>query len=204
MIYPVIIFGCTGLGRLAANILQNNDVIVHCFVDDEEAYQQREIDGILVLAKLLDRSFLDLFETKWSPFVALEDPAAYLDACDFLSETYGKKPLNAIHKEAYINDTAHFGQGNLIDAKTVLNFESEIKNYCQIQAGTIVERQVILEDFVYTGIGALINAKVHIEKNTMVGAGSIIYPNVRIGHDSKILPGSIVKNDLEPHSILKS
>ncbi len=201
---PIIIFGCTSLGKLAAHIFKANDILINCFLDDNPDIQKKNIQDISILGKLFEKDFLDLFDTKWEAFIAVDDIDTHSHLIDFLKKKYNKMPLNAIHHMAYLSEDIQIGYGNLIDVQTVLNIGTNLGNYCSIHAGTIIGQEVKIEDFVYMGMGTRINAKVHIGKNVIIGSGTLVYPNVRIGENSKILGGAIIKKNVPASSVIVS
>ena len=69
---PVIIFGARGPGKAALEVLQQNEVIVYGFLDDDPALRGQEINSVPVLGTTTEESFLALLGEQCEACVAVD------------------------------------------------------------------------------------------------------------------------------------
>lgn len=194
---PVIIFGANALGRAALEIFQSREVIVYCFLDDEESLHGKEIDTVTVLGSPSDDGFLKYIGKKCEAFVAVESTEERLDLVKMLNERRKVQPVNAIHNKAIVASSAELGYGNFINAGTVIGAGVIIPSHCVIHSNVTVETNVELKEHVQLGAGAVVGANAKIESNVLVGSGAIIGPGLTIGKGAQIAPGAVVMRDVK-------
>ncbi len=189
---PVIIFGAQGLGIIALDIFQRNQVVVYGFLDDDKKLHQTEINNVSVLGETDDDGFLKLIGKKCEAFVAIEERAQRKKLVEMLIERRHIMPINAIHADAIISEMAELGHGNLISARVVLNPTAKIGNHCLIQTGTIIEHNAQIGNFVNIGARTVIGAGVVVDDDVFIGTGAVIVGGVHLGKGASIGAGSVV------------
>jgi sugar O-acyltransferase (sialic acid O-acetyltransferase NeuD family) len=194
---PVIIFGAKGLGRVALDIFQSNDVVVYCFLDDDETLHGKEISDIAVLGGTDDEGFLKYLGKKCSAFVASDDNKYRESLVEMLKNDHKVMPVNAIHSLAYISELAFIGHGNMVNAGVVVNSNVRIGSHCIISCGALIDFDTELEDFVQLGVGSIINSGVKIGKGAFIGSGVTVVSGVTIGKKARIGAGSVVVADVK-------
>ena len=199
---PVIILGANGLGACVLDILQENEVVVYGFLDDDKARHGQEIHHIPILGKTTDDGYLKLIGRKCEAFIAHDDNVVHKDLVEMLLKRRKKMPINAIHPQAYIASTASLGHGNLLQANTVINSQAQLGNHCIINTGTMIDYEASVGDFVQIGAGSIINAQVTIEEGAFIGTGATIVAGVRIGKNARIGAGSVVIQHVEEESTM--
>lgn len=194
---PVIIFGATGVGKIAYDIFISNGVEVYCFLDDEDERVGLEIGEVSVLGKTDDDGFLKYVGKKCDAFIA-SDEAGYRESLvDLLKERRKVIPINAIHSRANISPKADIGYGNLLAQGVSVSAFSEIKNHCILHANSIVDYDVSIGDFVQIGAGSIVNSGAKIESGAFIGSGAIIISGVKVGANARIGAGSVVVKDVK-------
>lgn len=193
---PVIILGAQDLGVLALDAFQSNDVVVYCFLDDQVALQQKEVNEITVMGNTEDANILKLLGKKCDVFVAAEDTAARKSMSKMLKEEYKVMPVNAIHKFSYVSEHAWLGHGNFIQAGAIVNPNAKLGDNCIIGARAIVDANAVLEDHVQLGAGAMVNAGVTIAEGAFIGTGATIVAGVKIGKNARVGAGAVVVADV--------
>ncbi|MCI0750894.1 MAG: acetyltransferase [Flammeovirgaceae bacterium] len=189
---PVIIFGANSIGRAAQEIFESNGNIVYGFLDDDRALHGTEIHQVSVMGATDDDEFLKLIGKKCEAFVASDDNKVRKALIKMLQEVRHIQPVNAIHKEAHIPESAELSHGNFIDMGVKVGAGVKVGNHCLLQAGTIIGAETTIADFVQVGAGAIINAGVTIEEDAFVGSGVIVVSGVTIGKGARVGAGSVV------------
>jgi len=188
---PVIIFGAGGIGKAALNIFKKNNVEVYCFLDDDKSLHNTEISEVSVMSHTDDDGFLKFIGKKCEAFVAVDDMKLRKSLVEMLNENRHVQPVNCIHSNSEIAETATIGHGNFINQAQIGAF-AKIGQHCLIHTGAIIEHEVELGDFVQIGAGAIINAGAKIEDGAFIGSGAIIVSGVTVGKNARIGAGSVV------------
>lgn len=189
---PVIIFGAKGLGRVALDIFQSNDVIVYCLLDDDTKLHNTEINGISVLGSTDNDGFLKLIGQKCEAFIATDDNKLKASLVEMLLERRKVMPVNAFHKNISIAPSAFIGHGNMFNAGAVVNANAKINNYCIIGSNSVIDYDAELADMVQIGAGSVIGSGVKVGKGAFIGSGVTIVAGVTIGKNARIGAGSVV------------
>jgi sugar O-acyltransferase (sialic acid O-acetyltransferase NeuD family) len=193
---PVIIFGAKGMGKVALDIFQSNNVVVYCFLDDDESLHGKEIADIAVLGSTTDDGFLKYIGKKCSAFIASDDNKYRENLVEMLKTRRKVMPVNAIHNQAYVSEFAFIGHGNMINAGVMVNANAKIANHCILSAGAIIDFDAEMDDYVQIGAGSIVNSAVKIGKGAFIGSGVTIVSGVKIGKKARIGAGSVVVTDV--------
>ncbi|MEM1137150.1 MAG: NeuD/PglB/VioB family sugar acetyltransferase [Bacteroidota bacterium] len=199
---PVIIFGASGIGKVALDIFSSKQIITYCFLDDDENLHDTEVNDIVVMGNTKDDGFLKFIGKKCEAFVALEDTSERKRVVNMLKQKRKVMPVNAIHDKTIISDHTFIGYGNLINAGAIINAGSKVPNNCIIHSNAVIEFDVILEDFAQVGAGSIIGSKANIKEGALIGAGATIAAGITIGRHAQIAPGSVVLRNIEDDDIV--
>ncbi len=194
---PVIIFGAGSLGKAALEIFQANDVVVYCFLDDDETLHDTKINDIGVMSHTDDHGYLKYIGKKCEAFVAEENARERKRIVEMLNENRKVMPVNAIHNSAIIATNAGLRHGCFVDAGVVVGSFASLGNHCIIRSGVVVDHEVTLEDYVQVGAGSVIAAGVTVKEGALIGSGVTIVGKVTIGKGANIGPGAVVITDVE-------
>lgn len=189
---PVLIFGAKGLGLVALDIFQRNNVVVYGLLDDDADLHGTEIGEYSVLGATDDDGFLKLIGKKCETFVAIEERTIRRDLVEMLNERRHVMPVNAIHDTAVISALAEIGHGNLFAPRSVVNATAKVGNHSILQTGAIVEHGAEVGDFVNIGAGSVVGSNVTIENDAFIGSGVTIIAGVTIGQGASVGAGSVV------------
>ncbi|MEM9416892.1 MAG: NeuD/PglB/VioB family sugar acetyltransferase [Bacteroidota bacterium] len=195
---PVIIFGAHEMGRVALDILQQNDVVVYGFLDDDEALQGQEINHVPVLGNTTAESYWELLGKDCEAFIALANQKKQATLLAMLKEKKQLVPINAIHISAIVEESAMFGHGNLMNANVVLGTNATLGNSCTLHTQVAVEHGAVIKDFVQVGAGSVIGPNVTLHEEVFVGAGATIVAGVEIGAEASIGAGAVVLENVKP------
>jgi sugar O-acyltransferase (sialic acid O-acetyltransferase NeuD family) len=197
---PVIILGAGGLGLVALDIFQSNEIVVYCFLDDNEALHGKEIHEISVMGSTDDDGYLKLIGKKCEAFVASDDVKYHKHLVQMLTERRKMMPVNALHRQAYISSMASIGHGNLISAGAMVQTGARIGNHCILHTGAIVDFQAEVGDYVQIGAGSIINSGVKLADEVFVGSGVTIVSGISVGKGARIGAGSLVIEDVKANT----
>ena len=194
---PVIIFGASGLGKLALEIFQSNGIVVYGLLDDDDALAGSVIGEVAVLGNTSDQGFLKLIGKKCQAFIAENDSSIRRKMVAVLNEQRKVMPMNAIHSTAYISTSSSMGHGNLISTGVVVNAHSHLGSHGIIHANATIDYGVSTKDFVIIGAGATVGAEVTIGDGVFIGSGATLISGITIGNHARIGAGSVVISDVE-------
>lgn len=194
---PVIIFGAKGMGKVALDIFQSNNVVIYCFLDDDEKLHGNEIGDIAVLGSTHDEEFLKYVGKKCAAFIASDDNKYRESMVEMLKSKRKVMPVNAVHQHAYVSEFAFLGHGNMVNAGVIINSNAKVANHCILSVGAIIDFDAELEDYVQVGAGSIINSGVKVGKGAFVGSGVTIVSGVKIGKKARIGAGSVVISDVK-------
>ena len=189
---PVLIFGAKGLGLVALDIFQRNNVVVYGLLDDDADLHGTEIGEYSVLGATDDDGFLKLIGKKCEAFVAIEERTIRRDLVEMLNERRHVMPVNAIHDTAVISALSEIGHGNLFAPRSVVNATAKVGSHSIFQTGAIVEHGAEVGDFVNIGAGSVVGSNVTIENDAFIGSGVTIIAGVTIGQGASVGAGSVV------------
>lgn len=193
---PVIIVGAQQLGKIALDVFMSNNVVVYCFLEDNQELQQQEVNNITVMSSTEDPEFLKLLGKKCEVFVASEETAARKSMVTLLKEEYQVVPVNAIHNFSSVSENAWLGHGILINAGAVINTNTKIGDNCIIHANAVIDAEAELGNNVQVGAGAIINAAAKVEDEAFIGSGAIVISGVKIGKKARVGAGAVVIADV--------
>ena len=194
---PVIIFGANGLGQAAMEIFDSNDVMVYGFLDDDESLHGTELSEVGVLGHTGDDGYLKLIGKKCEGFIAEDDRELRKGLVTLMMERRKKMPVNAIHSNTEIPQSAHLGHGNFINSGVVIGSGAKVGNHCIIHTNATVDYGAKLADLVQVGAGSTIGSDVEVEENVFIGTGVTIVPGIKIGKDARIGAGAVVIANVE-------
>ena len=195
---PVILFGANALGRSAKEIFEGNGNVVYGFLDDNKSLHGTELDNIAVLGSTDDDGFLKLIGKKCEAFVAIDDNKLRKSLVKMLQEIRHVQPVNAIHRNAVVAQSAAMGHGNFLDFGAKVGAGSELRNHILIQANAVVGAEVKIADFVQIGAGSILNSGVRVEEEAFIGSGVVVVSGVTIGKGARIGAGSVVIGSVKP------
>jgi len=197
MLNPVIIFGANNLAKVALDILQQNNIIVYGFLDNNTELHNTEINHVSVLGKTNDQAFLKLIGRKCDAFIATDDIAQAKDWAKLLEEKRKVTPINVVHPLAHIASDVKIGNGNLIQAQSIINVGVVLGNHINIGIGAKIDTSTKVGNFVQIGMGANIGADVEIAEGAFIGAGVTLISGIKIAENARIGAGSVVIQSIE-------
>lgn len=193
----VIIIGATGLGKVAYDIFNSNNVVVYCFLDDDKKLHDSEIGEVTVMGSSDDVDILKLIGDSCNVFVASDEDKYRKTIVKRIKDGLAVSPVNALHAKAFVSDLAEIGFGNLINSGATINSFARVGSHNIINSGAIIDFEVNIADYVQIGSGSIVNSGVTIEESAFIGSGVTIVSGVTIGKNARIGAGSVVVADVK-------
>ena len=181
------IFGCSGHGKVIAELAELQNLKIYAFFDDNpKAKYFGNIPVYQSTAKLN-------FDVNNYFIIAVGNNKTR----KMLSERFDYFNLmTLIHNSAIISESAKIGDGSVIMANVIVNAEAKIGKHTILNSASIVEHDCVLEDFVHVSPGVTLSGNVHVGEGTHIGSGAIVIPNLKIGKWCTIGAGTVVINDI--------
>ncbi|MCF6352098.1 MAG: acetyltransferase, partial [Cyclobacteriaceae bacterium] len=189
---PVLILGAGPIGKSAMEIFNSNNVLVYGFLDDDEKLHDSQIDEVSVLGFTDEESLLKIIGEECEAFVAVDENEIRKSIVSNLVKNRKMMPVNAIHSNVVMAESANFGYGNFINAGVILGSNVKVGNHCLIHSKVAIDQGVSIGNYVQIGVGANINNSVIIANEVFIGSGVTIVAGVIIEKGARIGAGSVV------------
>jgi len=193
----VIIIGATGLGKVAYDIFNSNNVVVYCFLDDDKKLHDTQIGDVTVMGASDNIDLLKLIGDSCNVFIASDENTYRKNIVKRIKEGVSVAPINAFHGNSYVSETADIGYGNLVNSGASINSFATVGNHNIINSGVIVDFEATIGDYVQIGAGSVINSGAVIEEGAFIGTGVTVVSGVTIGKKARIGAGSVVVADVK-------
>lgn len=194
---PVIIFGAGGLGKASLEIFQANEVVVYCFLDDDERLHGQEIGEIGIMGNTDDHGYTKFIGKKCDAFVALDERELRKGAFKMLNDRRKVMPINAVHPKATVSGNAYISYGLFANAGVVIGSFAKVGIGCILHSNAVVDYEAQLGDYVQVGAGSVIHAGAKIEDEVFIGAGVTIAGPLEVGKGARIGAGSVVVENVK-------
>lgn len=181
----LIIIGCGGHARSAADIYLFNNPTAEIIFVDKNAKEGEKILGFPVLKNYTikeENVFIAIGDNK----KRLEIFKQYRNTCSIVSKNAYIGRGVEIGNGVLIAHNAHIGVGSKIFDNTIINSSASIDHDCiisensHIAPNSTICGNVNIGKNVFVGAGCTIIDKINICDNTIIGAGTVIYKNIDI------------------------
>ncbi len=187
----IAILGAGGHGRVVLDILQAAHSEVVAFLDNNDAIQNRRVDGVPVAGRIDELPRLHTELNLDGAIVAIGDNGARRSLARFV-EHCGLPLVNAIHPSATLPQSATVGRNVVIAAGVVVCAHCQIGNSVILNTGCIVDHYTMVGEGTHICPGVRIAGRVKIESGAFVGIGATVVPNVTLGCEAIIGAGAVV------------
>ena len=185
------------MGKATLDIFQTNEVVVYCFLDDDERLHGQEIGEIAILGSTDDHGYTKFIGKKCDAFVALDETELRKRVFKMLNERRKVMPVNAVHPQATVSAHAYISYGLFANAGVVIGSFAKVGVGCILHSHSVVEHEAKLGDYVHLGAGSIVSSGAHIEDDVFIGAGVTIAGPVHVGQGARIGAGSVVVEDVK-------
>lgn len=203
----VLILGGSGIGMIAASIIErNNEYEIIGFLNDvlEKGtkigkYRSYEVVGTTNdIPKFLDKPEIYFFIA----YVGLSDEKNTYRKIENL-KIPAEKFIDIIDNSAIIpRGFCSLGKGIMLSPLSQLSPDTTISDNCILLANSFVGHDSYLDRFAHIATNAVVGANVHVGKGVHVGSNATVREKVHIGDYSLIGAGSVVLNDVPDNAIV--
>jgi sugar O-acyltransferase (sialic acid O-acetyltransferase NeuD family) len=117
-------------------------------------------------------------------------------------EHLGFQPVSAIHRRAWLSETAKVGRGTQLMALSGVSELAELGAFCIINTNATVDHDTRLGNGVHLMPGASVAGEVEICDLASVGTNATVLPRVRIGAGAIVGAGAVVTKDVAPGTVV--
>lgn len=201
----VVILGGSGIGMIAASILEKSDKEVLGFLNDVEpvGHTIGKFRQYKVLGTTNDlQRFLDEGASVFIAYVGLQKEKETFEKIEKLnipSDRY----VDVVDPTAVIPEGfCKIGSGVLFAPLCQLSPDVTISDNCILLANSFIGHDSFMERFAHVATNAVVGANVHVGKGVHIGSNATIREKVKIGDYSLIGAGSVVLSDVPENSVV--
>jgi len=198
----IVIIGAGGVGREVASLIKQINSKKETwniigFVDDNEDYIGKFVNGVRVLGKI---DYLNSVDKEVNVVCAIADYKTKKRIVENIKNS-NVKCVNIIHPDVYIDNTISLGEGIIIyegaviTTNVVLNDHVIVSPKCGIGHDTEIGK--------YTSLlwNVNIGGNVKIGEGCLLGTGSSVIQNIKIGENMVVGAGAVVVKELPANCI---
>lgn len=189
----ILLYGCGGIGVVAAEVAIENGLHVDAFLDDDE--RKTSFAGIDVFTPTSPAG-RDRIDEVDSIVICISDSALRKS----LHAEYAHRTAILVHPSAEISPTARVGKGSLVFMGSKVQTNAEVGEAVILNTGASIDHDVRVANFAHIGPGTVLCGYVEVGEGANIGAGAVIIPGMKIGAWSIVGAGTVVIADVPPHS----
>lgn len=178
------IYGCSGHGKVLADIAKASGVTNVLWIDDNPAIEDA-IDF---------QSFARMYHDV-PVAVGIGDNAIRKHICNRLKES-GIPIATLLHPSAVISDSAKIGEGCVIMPLSAINADAVIGEGTIVNTGAVIEHDCIIGAYSHISPNVSLAGNVQIGELSHLGIGSCCIQNRIIGTHVIVAAGSCVTSDI--------
>lgn len=111
---------------------------------------------------------------------------------------------NIIHKDAILEQSISYGEGNLILSGAIVGSDVKMGDFNFLNTGSILSHECVLQNNVHLAPGAVLAGRVSIGDNSLIGMNTTIYFDVNIGSDVTINNGITINRNINSNTVIKN
>lgn len=197
-----IIIGAGTYGEVYLTYLQEANIEVVGFLDDNPKFYGRKICGVPVLG---DISILNILRTRYgieAVYCPIGDNQVRAQILQ-RAKTLGYATPNYIHPSVIVSPYVSIGEGVYILLGSTIMPYTIIKNYTMISMGVHIAHHSVIEEGCFFSTGCNFGASITAHKFSYCGISSTIMTGIKeLGENCLIGAGAVVIHDVEPNSIV--
>lgn len=200
----IIIWGGTGNLRVLYEMLVDRFHIAGYF--DNNANVAKDYRGIPLLGNR--KAFLEwvsgLAGADKPNFIVGIGPGHGNDRLAIHDElkAHGLRPITAIHRTAFVAETAQVGEGSQVYANAAVCADVRIGRACIVNTSASIDHECVIEHGATVGPGAILAGLVKVGANADIYAGATILPRIRVGTGAAVGAGAVVLEDVPDHAVV--
>jgi len=198
-----IIWGGTGQAKIVRPIIENHGLEVLAIFDDTEGLTPPFNDIPLYFGNDYDSWISQVDKRDLKFCVAIGNPSGLvrIRIANRLTSD-GLTPIDAVHKTAFISNSAVIGSGCQISAGATVLEEAVLGIQCIVNTNASVDHECVLGNGVEISPGVTLCGNVTIDDGAWIGAGATVLPGLQIGENSIVGAGALVVEDVPPNVVV--
>jgi len=181
------IFGCSGHGKVIAELAEMLNLRIDAFIDDNP---KRKHFGQIPIYSASEKLNLD---TNSYIIIGVGNNKIR----KMLSNRFNCYNLfTLIHSSAIVSTSAKIENGTVVMGNVIVNAEAQIGKHVILNSAAIIEHNCIIEDFAHISPGVTLSGNIIIGEGTHIGSGATVIPGVKIGKWCTIGAGTVVLQDI--------
>lgn len=197
-----VIIGAGTYGEVYLSYLQEANVNVIGFLDDDPKYENQCVRGIPILGSVSSLETLKDTHGVEAVYCPLGNNVLRVKFLKKANEL-GYKTPNYIHPSVIISPNVHIGKGVYILLGTTIMPHTIIKDFVMISMGVHLAHHCVLEDGVFLSTGCNFGASIHAHKYAYCGISSTIMTGIHeLGKDCLIGAGAVVIRDVPEGAVM--
>lgn len=197
-----IIIGAGTYGEVYLAYLQEAEVNIVGFLDDDPKYVNQSVRGIPVLgsvSKLETLMETDGIEAVYCPLGNNRLRVKFLE----YSRKLGYKTPSFIHPDVTISPDVSIGEGVYVLLGTTIMPHTIVKDFVMISMGVHLAHHCVLDEGVFLSTGCNFGASIHAHKYAYCGISSTIMTGIHeLGEDCLIGAGAVVIRDVPDGAVV--
>jgi sugar O-acyltransferase (sialic acid O-acetyltransferase NeuD family) len=193
---PLIIIGCSGHGRVVADIARAARRDVTGFLDDDP---EAERTNLIILGTV--RSGISRYIESHEFVVAIGAARIRRDFVEYILGAGGQLGT-LVHPTAILAPDVSVGVGTVIMAGAIINTGSTIGRFSVVNTGAILDHDIAVEDNVHISPGCNLAGGVVCRRDSFIGTGASIIPRVVIGESAVVAAGAAVIRNVKPSTLV--
>ena len=181
------LYGASGHGKVIKEILEDLDIRVDGFVDDNPKADQFVGTPVSSSSDGVDEVI-----------VSIGNNNARKKVIDNLTCNFAD---SVIHPRAIVSKTATVDKGTVVMPGAVINADVRIGRHCIVNTGASIDHECVIGDFVHIAPHATLCGLISVGEGTLIGAGAIVITGIKIGRWCVVGAGSVVLRDLPDGSV---
>jgi sugar O-acyltransferase (sialic acid O-acetyltransferase NeuD family) len=185
---PCVVYGARGHGRVVADALLTNNIVLIAFVDDDVHVRGTRVFDIEVhdfdwLTQQRDRHLVVA--------LGIGDNHARQSAAERCSKL-GLVVRPVVHRSAIVSQRAELGAGSVVLAGAVVNAVASVGTGALVNTGAIVEHDVEIGPYAHISPNAVLAGGSRLGELSHLGAGAVVIDDVFVGARTVVGAGAVV------------
>jgi sugar O-acyltransferase (sialic acid O-acetyltransferase NeuD family) len=188
----VLILGGGGHGKVVADVLMSQGILVRGFLDDDRTLWGARRLGIPILGAI--DAYAEFDPT--GLILGVGTIAARGSIIGRLDDRALRLWCNAIHPRATVARSVAVGVGVAVMAGAVVNPDAALGDHCVINTGATVDHDCTIAAHAHLAPGVHLAGGVQVGAGALIGIGACVTPGVRIGAGAIVAAGAVVVGDV--------
>lgn len=195
MTRPLVVFGCSGHGKVVADAALAAGIRVLGFGDDDPKWRDEVILGLRVLAIGFDAAAAICAAQSADLVLAIGDNRTRALVFE-KAVARGLRMATVVHPSAVVASSASLGAGTVVFARAVINPDCRVGDDVIVNTSASLDHDNVIGTHAHISPGAALGGTVSVGEGTHIGIGVSVRNNVTIGAWSIVGAGAAVVGDL--------